>query len=214
MNKVVFLSINSLCPDLLPLLEAPGQGRCRNPRLQCHVRSFPPLLRWQAICNFEETSPQSIVAQIRTLFKRHVAEWQAQAMNRCVSVRPFPARRGIVVTTTHKPSLTDVRKSIDLFRKSELPVVGILANLNGPVCPHCRGEVDIFDEGKPSVEHHAESEAPRAIGNKWRRPGWPESVLANVSSAAHDVLDLLAAVKPAIPHTRAAELHRFPLGAA
>ena len=53
----------------------------------------------------------------------------------------------IIVTTPQDLSLIDVRKSIDFCRQLKLPVLGVIENMSGLVCPHCGKIVDIFKRG-------------------------------------------------------------------
>jgi len=53
----------------------------------------------------------------------------------------------IIVTTPQDLSLIDVRKSIDFCRQLKLPVLGVIENMSGFVCPHCKKVVDIFKRG-------------------------------------------------------------------
>ena len=53
----------------------------------------------------------------------------------------------IVVTTPQQVAINDVRKSISFCRSIKLPVIGVLENMSGFVCPHCGKEVDIFNRG-------------------------------------------------------------------
>jgi ATP-binding protein involved in chromosome partitioning len=46
----------------------------------------------------------------------------------------------VIVTTPQKVAAVDVRKSISFCRKLEIPVLGIVENMSGFVCPRC-GEV-------------------------------------------------------------------------
>jgi len=41
-------------------------------------------------------------------------------------------------------SLADVRKEINFCRKTETPVIGVVENMSGFVCPHCTQESQIF----------------------------------------------------------------------
>jgi len=50
----------------------------------------------------------------------------------------------IVVTTPQDVAAFDVRKSIAFCNQLELPVVGIVENMGGFVCPHCGERTDIF----------------------------------------------------------------------
>ncbi len=53
----------------------------------------------------------------------------------------------VVVTTPQDVALLDVRKSIAFARAVNLPVLGIIENMGGMVCPHCGKEVDVFKKG-------------------------------------------------------------------
>jgi ATP-binding protein involved in chromosome partitioning len=53
----------------------------------------------------------------------------------------------IVITTPQDVSLTDVRKAITFCRQVKLPVIGLIENMSGFVCPYCGKTVDIFKKG-------------------------------------------------------------------
>ncbi|HBH86221.1 MAG TPA: ATP-binding protein [Syntrophaceae bacterium] len=53
----------------------------------------------------------------------------------------------IIVTTPQDLSLIDVRKSIDFCKQLNVPVLGVIENMSGFVCPHCKNVVDIFKRG-------------------------------------------------------------------
>ena len=57
------------------------------------------------------------------------------------------ADRCVVVTTPQEISLADVRKALDFLRLVKAPVLGIVENMSGLVCPHCGGEIDLFRKG-------------------------------------------------------------------
>ncbi|CDW77673.1 cytosolic fe-s cluster assembly factor nubp1 [Stylonychia lemnae] len=50
----------------------------------------------------------------------------------------------IIVTTPQEVSLSDVRKEINFCKKTELPVIGVVENMSGFVCPNCDCESQIF----------------------------------------------------------------------
>ncbi|XP_064478528.1 cytosolic Fe-S cluster assembly factor nubp1-like [Ornithodoros turicata] len=50
----------------------------------------------------------------------------------------------IVVTTPQEVSLQDVRKEISFCRKVGLPILGVVENMRGFVCPNCKVESQIF----------------------------------------------------------------------
>jgi len=53
----------------------------------------------------------------------------------------------IVVTTPQEVSLLDTRKSVSFAKMVEVPVLGIVENMSGFVCPHCGKEVNLFKKG-------------------------------------------------------------------
>uniref|UniRef100_T1IU54 Cytosolic Fe-S cluster assembly factor NUBP1 homolog n=1 Tax=Strigamia maritima TaxID=126957 RepID=T1IU54_STRMM len=50
----------------------------------------------------------------------------------------------VVITTPQEVSLLDVRKEIDFCRKVGVPIIGIVENMSGFVCPNCKNETQIF----------------------------------------------------------------------
>jgi Mrp family chromosome partitioning ATPase len=57
-------------------------------------------------------------------------------------------RRGaVVVTTPQGLALADVRRSIDFCRRLSLPVLGVVENMSGFVCPKCGQVSNIFKAG-------------------------------------------------------------------
>ncbi len=60
----------------------------------------------------------------------------------------FPqADGGLIVTTPQEASLADCRKAINFLRAVKLPVLGVVENMSGFVCPHCGEISDIFGTG-------------------------------------------------------------------
>lgn len=50
----------------------------------------------------------------------------------------------VIVTTPQEVSLMDVRKEINFCRKVNLPIIGVIENMSGFVCPTCNTESSIF----------------------------------------------------------------------
>jgi len=53
----------------------------------------------------------------------------------------------VVVTTPQDVAISDVRKGIAFCRSLDLPVLGVLENMSGFVCPKCGERTDIFKSG-------------------------------------------------------------------
>lgn len=50
----------------------------------------------------------------------------------------------VLVTTPQEVALQDVRKEIDFCNKVGIPIIGVVENMSGFVCPNCKGESQIF----------------------------------------------------------------------
>src|SRR5688572_24389651 len=66
-----------------------------------------------------------------------------------------PLAGAIIVSTPQDLALIDARKGLNMFRRVDVPVLGIVENMSYFVCPHCGGRSEIFGHGG------AESEAAR-----------------------------------------------------
>lgn len=53
----------------------------------------------------------------------------------------------IVVTTPQAVALLDSRKAVEFSRLLKIPVLGIVENMSGMVCPHCKKTIDLFKVG-------------------------------------------------------------------
>ena len=53
----------------------------------------------------------------------------------------------VIVTTPQKVAAVDVRKSISFCRQLNLPVLGVIENMNGFVCPRCGVTTNVFRSG-------------------------------------------------------------------
>jgi len=99
----------------------------------------------------------------------------------------------IIVTTPQEVALLDSRKCVRFSKLLKVPLLGIVENMSGLICPHCGGRIDLFktggggraavelgvpflgklpiepeivssgDEGRPFVHHNGESEAGQAM---------------------------------------------------
>ena len=60
----------------------------------------------------------------------------------------------IVVTTPQQVAILDSRKSINFSKQLKVPVLGVVENMSGLLCPHCGKEIPLFgkDGGKQAAE--------------------------------------------------------------
>jgi len=100
----------------------------------------------------------------------------------------------VIVTTPQDLAIIDVRRSIQFCKTVNVPVLGVIENMSGFVCPHCGEKTDIFstgggekmaaemdvpflgripidpaiakasDEGKPYITTYSESETAKTMG--------------------------------------------------
>jgi len=56
-------------------------------------------------------------------------------------------RGAVVVTTPQDVATMDARKSAKFIEKLGLPVIGIIENMSGMLCPHCGEQIDLFGKG-------------------------------------------------------------------
>ena len=57
------------------------------------------------------------------------------------------ANGAILVTTPQEVAISDVRRSVSFCEKLEMPVLGVIENMSGFVCPKCGEVVNIFKSG-------------------------------------------------------------------
>ncbi|MBM3490137.1 MAG: iron-sulfur cluster carrier protein ApbC [Alphaproteobacteria bacterium] len=58
-----------------------------------------------------------------------------------------PVTGAVIVSTPQDIALLDARKGLNMFRKVDVPVIGLVENMSYFVCPHCGGRSDIFSHG-------------------------------------------------------------------
>lgn len=55
--------------------------------------------------------------------------------------------KAVIVTTPQGVAIDDVRRSVSFCREVGNPVLGIVENMSGYVCPHCGKEENVFNTG-------------------------------------------------------------------
>ncbi len=65
-----------------------------------------------------------------------------------------PLRGAVIVSTPQDLALIDARRGIAMFRRVDVPVLGIVENMSYFVCPECGTRTDIFAHG--GARHEAE----------------------------------------------------------
>jgi ATP-binding protein involved in chromosome partitioning len=65
-----------------------------------------------------------------------------------------PLKGAVIISTPQDLSLIDARRGLAMFRKVDVPVLGIVENMSYFQCPHCGTKSDIFGHG--GARHEAE----------------------------------------------------------
>ncbi|MGM0771547.1 MAG: Mrp/NBP35 family ATP-binding protein [Halobacteriota archaeon] len=68
----------------------------------------------------------------------------------------------VVVTTPQDVALTSVRKSLNFANMLEVPVIGMVENMSGIICPHCNETIHVFGSG--GVSRAAEDFGVKVLG--------------------------------------------------
>ena len=58
-----------------------------------------------------------------------------------------PLAGAVIVSTPQDIALIDARKGIAMFKRVEVPILGIIENMSTFICPHCGERSDIFGHG-------------------------------------------------------------------
>jgi ATP-binding protein involved in chromosome partitioning len=61
----------------------------------------------------------------------------------------------VIVSTPQDLALLDARRGVTMFRRVEVPILGIVENMSTFICPHCGGRSDIFGHG--GARHEADA---------------------------------------------------------
>ena len=63
-----------------------------------------------------------------------------------------PLSGSVIVSTPQDLALIDARKGLAMFRKTDIPVLGIIENMSYFLCPSCGERSDIFGHGGAAEE--------------------------------------------------------------
>ncbi|GJD51445.1 Iron-sulfur cluster carrier protein [Methylobacterium crusticola] len=66
-----------------------------------------------------------------------------------------PLAGAVIVSTPQDLALIDARRAVTMFRRVEVPILGVVENMATFVCPHCGGASHIFGHGGARAEAQA-----------------------------------------------------------
>jgi len=64
----------------------------------------------------------------------------------------------VIVTTPQEVSVMDADRAVTMAQELQIPLIGIVENMSGLLCPHCGKEIDMFGKGggkKLAQDHNA-----------------------------------------------------------
>ncbi|KAG0314389.1 cytosolic Fe-S cluster assembly factor nbp35 [Dissophora globulifera] len=113
----------------------------------------------------------------------------------------------ILITTPQEVALQDVRKEIDFCRKVKIPIIGVVENMAGFVCPGCKGESVIFAPTTGGARKMAEDTNVRFLGSIPLDPRIGKSCDQGLSfleeypdsPATKAYIDIIAEIKKILP---------------
>jgi ATP-binding protein involved in chromosome partitioning len=65
-----------------------------------------------------------------------------------------PLKGAVIVSTPQDLALIDARRGVAMFKRVNVPVLGVIENMSYFLCPHCGTRSDIFGHG--GARHEAE----------------------------------------------------------
>ena len=74
-------------------------------------------------------------------------------------LQKFKPAGAIVVSTPQDLALIDATRALDLFRQAQVPIIGVVENMAGYLCPHCGQPSDPFGAGGAETAARALGEA-------------------------------------------------------
>ncbi|MCP5160232.1 MAG: iron-sulfur cluster carrier protein ApbC [Hahellaceae bacterium] len=127
-----------------------------------------------------------------------------------------PVTGSIIVTTPQDLALLDCKKGIEMFRKVEIPVLGVVENMSVHICSHCGHEDDLFGSGggeKIAAEYQAELLAKMPLHRTIREQtdsGFPTVIAAPDSEIALRYRDVARKVSAIVADRISGQQTTFP----
>ena len=127
-----------------------------------------------------------------------------------------PLAGSVIVSTPQDLALIDARKGLNMFRRVDVPVLGIVENMSFFICPHCGGRTDIFAHG--GARHEADrlgvpflGEVPLDLSIRLTSDAGTPIVIAEPESAHAKIYrDIATKVWEGVKRERAEGGHKAP----
>jgi len=126
-----------------------------------------------------------------------------------------PLSGALIVTTPQDIALLDARKGIEMFKKVEVPLLGIVENMSTHICTNCGHEENIFGAGggdaiADDYDTAVIARLPLAMSIRVQSDGGKPSVLSEPEGAiseifkgiARDVHSMIDSIQPKAPQIK------------
>ncbi len=129
-DKIIPLEAFGLKLMSMGFLVSPEQAMIwRGPMLHSAIRQFLTDVKWGALDYMVIDLPPGTGDAQLTL------------------AQTLPLTGAVIVATPQDVALADVVRGVSMFKRLEVPVLGVVENMSYFVCPHCGERTDIFDHG-------------------------------------------------------------------
>lgn len=129
-EKIVPLEAYGLKLMSMGFLVAPEQAMIwRGPMLHSAIRQFLSDVEWGSLDYMVIDLPPGTGDAQLTL------------------AQTLPLTGSVVVATPQDVALSDVVRGVSMFKRLDVPVLGVVENMSYFLCPHCGERTDIFDHG-------------------------------------------------------------------
>jgi ATP-binding protein involved in chromosome partitioning len=129
-DKIIPLEAYGLKLMSMGFLVSPEQAMIwRGPMLHSAIRQFLTDVEWGALDYMVIDLPPGTGDAQLTL------------------AQTLPLTGAVIVATPQDVALADVVRGVSMFKRLEVPVLGVVENMSYFVCPHCGERTDIFDHG-------------------------------------------------------------------
>ena len=64
----------------------------------------------------------------------------------------LPLSGAVIVSTPQDIALLDAKRGLAMFRRVDVPILGIVENMSYFICPHCAGRSEVFSHGGAAAE--------------------------------------------------------------
>lgn len=133
----------------------------RGPKKNAMIRQFLGEVRWGELDYLIIDTPPGMFLSPLSRFQRSLTSAPKGTSDEHISLletlRPLliprspttklPTLSSLLVSTPQALALLDVSKELTFIRRTQLPLLGLIENMSGYVCPHCSDIVGIFGQG-------------------------------------------------------------------